>query len=111
MLRLLIGFVLGLAIAALYPEAVMSQLARIQGVFNAVNVKSATLPQPVSRETEPLPPLTENKSAGAAPERTPPMPGKAEPALEHQTRSERRAVNAAQWLELYQQIFKSQEGQ
>lgn len=111
MFRLLIGFVLGLAVAAMYPEAVASQLARLQGVFNTVNVKTAELPRPVSRETEPLPPLAENKGAGATPERTPPVPGSADSALERQTRSERRAVNAHQWLELYEQIFKSQEGQ
>lgn len=111
MFRLLIGFVVGLAVAAMYPEAVASQLARIQGVFNTVNVKTAELPRPVSRETETLPPLTGNKGAGATPERTPPVPGNADPALEYQTRSERRAVNAHQWLELYEQIFKSQEGQ
>lgn len=111
MFRLLIGFVLGLAVAATYPEAVASQLARLQGVFNMVNVKTAELPQPVSRETDPLPPLPDNKDAGTTPEGTPPVPGNADPALEHQTPSERRAVNAHQWLELYEQIFKSREGQ
>lgn len=106
-----IAFALGLAVAVMYPEVVASQITKVQGVLNVMNIKTAELPRPAPRETEPLPPLTEKRDAGAGTERAPPVPGNTDPALDYQTRSERRAVNAHQWLELYEQIFKSQEGQ
>ena len=110
MFKLIIGFVLGLTVAVMFPELVASQIAKVHGVLNVVNVKTATLLQPAPREAEPLPSLTEKRDAGASPERASLVSGNTDPALDYQTRSERQAVNSAQWLELYTQTFKS-EGQ
>ena len=111
MFKVIIGFALGLAVTVMFPELVANQVAKVQGLFNVVNVKTATLLQPAPREAEPLPSLMEKRDAGAGSERASPVPGNTDPALDYQTRSERQAVNRAQWLELYAQIFKSQEGQ
>lgn len=109
MFKLIIGVALGLTVAVMFPGQVASQLDKVRGL--AANVWFAETPRLAARETEPLPPLAEKKAAGADAERTPSAPVNADPALDYQTPSEeRRALQQAQWLDLYSQAFGLREG-
>ncbi len=109
MIKFIVGVVLGLAVAAMYPQQVASQFEKLRGIFVTANAGSTEAPQPSPREAEPTSPPAEKKGTGADTEKTT-STGKSDPALDYQAPAEQRAVNSAQWLELYSQIFKSQEG-